>query len=154
MYYLSFFIVLLLFLHIQSFITNSHNPGVFSLSYVLTGFSTIHFPLCMETESNEEKKSVGIQKYVPRQQSSNFTFPESLFHFCIQVNTQILYVPSSMQLPCSTAPKLHAPQLHSTVFFKANVIDSSLVGSMSSLKMILFCTSGVRYCFFICVYSC
>lgn len=148
MYYLSFSMFLLHFYILSLFITNSHNPGVFCSSCVPhSGFSTIHFPLCTGLSPMKSRNPWAFEKYAPQQQSSISAFPESLFHFCIKVNRGILYV---LSRPCSQ----HAQQPPSTVFFRANMIDSPLVGSISSLKMLLFCTSGVRYCFFICIYSC
>lgn len=113
-------------------------PSVYKRQVFLT------FSLCTGTEHREEPKSI-FEKYAPQPYSSIFAFPESFFHFGIEVNTGILTCS-----PAHAASTLSSPK-H---FFPVNVIDSPLVGSISSLQMLLFCTSRLRYCFFICIYSC
>lgn len=111
--------------------TNSHNPGVFYSLLPHWNFSVIHFPLCMGTECNEEWKSVGIWEICTTTIVIHTAVPESLFHFHIQINIGILYV---LSLLC----RQNTQQPPSTVFFRANKIDSPLVGSINSLECFCF----------------
>lgn len=112
MYYLRFDKFLLLFFTYSLFITKSHNPGVYCSSCVShSGFSIIHFPLCMRTEPNEEPKSIDIweinttAKVIQLFLSWKFI---SFLHPSEQRNPLCALPP--MQPTHSTAPKHHLLQ--------------------------------------------